>query len=129
MNVPKEVTTQRHLPKSDGVYVEGFAEKVRLLFTADTGASMSKRIYDKIPPPHRPSLSKSISLVGASGKPLKEYGKGKFNIKLGELNLLVDAVVADIEDDGMIGSRCFAETAKWTGRHFVEQRRNSFKWS
>ena len=48
-------------------------------------------------------MSKSISLVGASGKPLKEYGKGKFNIKLGELSLLVDAVVADIEDDGLLG--------------------------
>ena len=106
MNVPRDVTTQRHLPKSDGVYVEGYAENVRLLFTADTGASktlVSKRINDKIPPLHRPSLSKSINLVGASGKPLKEYGKGKFNIKLGELSLLVDAVVADIQDDGLLG--------------------------
>lgn len=79
---------------------------MRLLFTADTGASktlLSKRIYDKIPWKQRPSLSKSVHLVGASGKPLKEYGKAKFNLKLGDLCLLADAVVADIEDDGLLG--------------------------
>ena len=96
----------KNIPKSDGVYVEGYVENIRLLFTADTGASktlVSKRLYDKIPPLQRPSLSKSGSLVGASGKPLKEYGKGKFNIRLGDLSLYVDIVVAEIEDDGLLG--------------------------
>ena len=96
----------KNIQKSTGVYVEGYVENIRLLFTADTGASqtlMSKRLYDKIPPLQRPSLSKSVRLVGASGKPLKEYGKGKFNIRLGDLSLYADIVVAEIEDDGLLG--------------------------
>ena len=94
----------KNIPKSDGVYVEGYVENI-LLFTADTGASktlVSKRLYAKIPPLQRPSLSKSGSLVGASGKPLKEYGKGKFNIRLGDFSLYMDIVVAEIEDDGLL---------------------------
>ena len=34
---------------------------------------------------------------------MKEYGKAKFNLKLGDLCLFVDAVVADIVDDRLLG--------------------------
>lgn len=97
---------KQRVPKSDGVYVEGCVENVKLLFTADTGASktlLSKRVYDKIPERLRPSLSKSVSLVGASGRPLKEYGKAIFNLKMGDLCLRAEIVVADIADDGLLG--------------------------
>ena len=77
-----------------------------VLFTADTGASktvLSKRVYESMIPDQSPPLSKACKLIGAGGVTINELGKGEFTIKLGPVSLQVEAVVAEIEDDGLLG--------------------------
>ena len=91
---------------SDGVYVSGAVNGEPVLFTADTGASrtvLSTRLYERLGPHERPSLERSICLKGASGAPLKERGKANFTLRLGTLEIIVDAIVAEIEDDALLG--------------------------
>ena len=67
---------QRRVQKSKGIYVEGEIEGIKLILTADKGATLSiisPRIYNNIPKLHRPVLRKSVSLSGASELPLKLY--------------------------------------------------------
>ena len=99
----KSVKT-RKLP--DGVYIRGSVHGYPILFTADTGASktiVSSRFYDSMCSEDKPELVKSAKLVGASGSPIKEKGKAMFTLHLGTARLQVEAVVADIEDDGLLG--------------------------
>ena len=51
----------------------------------------------------RPTLSKSSCLTSASGSPIKELGKGHFDLKLGPLTLRTEAIVAEIEDEALLG--------------------------
>ncbi|MCG8077974.1 MAG: retroviral-like aspartic protease family protein, partial [Candidatus Thiodiazotropha taylori] len=77
-----------------------------ILFTADTGASktiISKRIYEQIKLTDRPSLIKSYKLLGPSGTVINELGKGKFSLTLGGAVTEVEAIVAEIDDDGLLG--------------------------
>jgi transposase InsO family protein len=103
---PKEHTTRRGIPKYDGVYIKGSIQGVDLTFTADTGATrtiISERIFFKIPEECRPKLEKSASLSGASGQPLVELGKAMFHLKLGELEIDREVIVAEIEDESLLG--------------------------
>ena len=84
--------------------MEGYIEYVRILFTADTGATrtiISKRIFDRIPEPE-PRLVKAPDLVRAGGKPLLMYGKTKCKLSLGDLTLDEDVIVAEIDDGGLL---------------------------
>ena len=77
-----------------------------ILLTADTGASktvISKRVYEAMRPEDKPNLEKSSKVIGAGGTAIKELGKGEFKIQLGPVDLRVEAVVAEIDDDGLIG--------------------------
>lgn len=77
-----------------------------ILFTADTGASktvLSKRVYESMRPEDRPELGKASKLIGAGGTTIKDLGKGEFTIKLGTVSLKIEAMVADIDDDGLLG--------------------------
>ena len=77
-----------------------------ILFTADTGSSktiISKRMYEAMRPADRPTLNKSTRLLGPSKDAIKELGKVKFSITLGEMETTVGAVVAEIDDDGLLG--------------------------
>lgn len=88
------------------MYIRGTVQGYPLLFTTDTGASktiISTRVYDSMQPGDRPALEKTSRLVGASGVSIKERGKGIFSIKLGPAELEVEAIVADIDDDGLLG--------------------------
>ena len=79
---------------------------MNLTFTADTGATrtiISDRIYNKIDPKKRPELRKTACLTGAGGTRLKEYGKANFNIMLGDISLTREIIVAEIEDDALLG--------------------------
>lgn len=79
---------------------------MNLTFTADTGATrtiISDRIYNKIDPKKRPELRKTACLTGAGGTRLKEYGKANFNIILGDISLTREIIVAEIEDDALLG--------------------------
>ena len=90
----------------DGLYVRGSVQGYPILFTTDTGASktiLSSRVFESMKPENRPNLVKTSKLVGASGVSIKEKGKGTFNIKLGPVELEIEAIVADIDDDGLLG--------------------------
>ena len=50
----------------------------------------------------RTPLGKSSKLVGASGNEIHGQGKGLFSIKLGTVQLETEAIVADIDDDGLL---------------------------
>ena len=96
----------RQVIKSDGVYVEGAIQGMKMTFTADTGAArtvVSAKIFHKIPLSKRPTLQKSNILASANGQPLTELGKGVFTIKLGKLTLDSEVIIAEIEDDALLG--------------------------
>ena len=60
---------QRRLNRSDGVYIEGEIEEIKITFTADTGATgtiISPSVYNHISPNRRPVLQKSVGLSSAS---------------------------------------------------------------
>ena len=77
-----------------------------MLFTTDTGASktvISKRMFNAMRPEDKPKLSKASRLVGASGTVINELGKGVFSFQLGPVQLEAEAIVAEIDDDGLLG--------------------------
>ena len=79
---------------------------MKAVFTADTGATrtvISGRVYDKIPVGRRPRLKPSSCLKGAGGAPLREKGKAEFTLKLGQYELVREVIVADIDDDALLG--------------------------
>ena len=100
----KSIKTSRKLP--DGIYIRGSVQGYPIIFTADTGASktiISRGTYESMDPADKPALVKSARLVGPTGTVINELGKGTFSLKLGEVALEVEAVVADIDDDGLLG--------------------------
>ena len=94
----------RKLP--DGIYIRGTVQGYPILFTADTGASktvLSKRVFESMRPADRPELGKASRLIGAGGTTIKDLGKGEFTIQLDMVSLKIEAIVADIDDDGLLG--------------------------
>ena len=90
----------------DGIYVHGSVQGYPLLFTTDTGASktiISKRVLEAMKQEDRPVLESSTKLVGPNGSVIKALGKGSFDVRLGSVHMDVEAIVADIEDDGLLG--------------------------
>ena len=88
------------------MYIRGTVQGCPLLFTTDTGASKTKistRVFESAEPKDRPELVKTSKLVGASGASTKERGMDTFVIKLGPVQMEVEAIVADIDDDGLLG--------------------------
>ena len=76
------------------------------MFTADTGASrtiISRQFYEEMAQEDKPILSKTSKLVGASGVTINELGKGTFYMELGPVKLEIEAIVAEIEDEGLLG--------------------------
>ncbi|MCG8048608.1 MAG: retroviral-like aspartic protease family protein, partial [Candidatus Thiodiazotropha endolucinida] len=102
--VIKSIKHSRKLP--DGIYIRGTVQGYPILYTADTGASktvLSKRVYDNMRPEDKPPLTKSAKLVGAGGTNISEVGKGNFEIQLGPVKVETEAIVAEIDDDGLLG--------------------------
>ena len=88
------------------MYIRGSVQGYPLLLTTDTGASktiISNKVYESMKPEDRPNLVKTSKLVGAGGVSIKERGKGTFNLKLGSVELEIEAIVAEIDDDGLLG--------------------------
>ena len=103
-NVIKSIKATRKLP--DGIYIRGTIQGYPLLFTTDTGASktvLSKRVYDAMRHEDKPSLVKCPKLVGTGGTAINEQGKGNFKLKLGPVSMHIEMIVADIDDDGLLG--------------------------
>ena len=90
----------------NGLYIEGKVNDVNVHFTTDTGASetiLSSRVYAAIPKNNRPDLGSHRPLTGAGGSNIKVLGQGIFDISLGPLELTETLVVADIQDDVLLG--------------------------
>ena len=64
---------------------------------------ISKRMYEAMEVEDRPALASSSRLIGPGGSIIKELGKGNFSLKLGNIEVQVEAVVAEIDDDGLLG--------------------------
>ena len=91
---------------ADGLYIEGYVGSEQVTFTADTGASrtiISCRVYDRMDQESRPILRRSSALRGAGGAPIKERGKAAFRLILGPLEIVREAIVADISDEALLG--------------------------
>ena len=90
----------------DGVYIRGSVQGYPILFTTDTGASktiVSTRMYDAMRLEDQPALTKATKLIGASGSAINIKGKATFSLQIGSVNLQVEAIVAEIDDDGLLG--------------------------
>lgn len=89
-----------------GIYTRGSVQGVKIKWTTDTGAIrsiISKHVFEKISNVSRPNLEKSKCLIGANGEPLKELGKAIFEIRLGQEYSKEEIIVAEIEDDALLG--------------------------
>jgi hypothetical protein len=96
----------RQVMRSDGVYVDGSIQGIKVTFTADTGAArtvISTKLFRKIPNSKKPRLERSSALASVNGQPLTEMGKAVFNITLGSLTLDSGLIVAEIEDEALLG--------------------------
>ena len=103
-----ESITRRSLPKYKGVYVEGQVLDLDVLMTVDTGASstiLSKRIYDKLDN-RRPKLRLDSlkTLSSADGRTINYCGHAKFELQLGRLQIVRDLMIANIEDEMLLGA-------------------------
>lgn len=64
---------------------------------------IATRIFKQINVGKRPVLKPASGLLGAGGAPIQGCGKAEFEFKLGPLEIIKEAVVADIEDDALLG--------------------------
>ncbi|CAC5392806.1 unnamed protein product [Mytilus coruscus] len=65
--------------------------------------SCQRKIFNKIPLLQHPKLRKTSPLTGASGESVNLLGKANFNIILGSLEIVAEIVVANIEDQCLLG--------------------------
>ncbi len=103
-----DVYIRREIPTYDGVYVKGFIENVDVVFTVDTGASisiLSKRIFDEISDSDRPTANGRVPILkNADGNPIPCFGNAVFSIMFGPLYIEKKLVIADITDDILLGA-------------------------
>ena len=99
---------RRALPFYDGVYVQGKLEGTDVLMTIDTGASVtlvSTETYEQLPAKTRPSLLRTARRVrAADGEDLVCMGTAQLRLQLGEELVTGDFVIADIQDDVLLGA-------------------------
>ncbi|KAH3832629.1 hypothetical protein DPMN_105921 [Dreissena polymorpha] len=104
--MPKLGHSDFDLKLGNGVYLRGSVEGVPIAFTADTGSSrtiIAHSVYSQIPECKRPVLKGSAPLMGAGGSPISDWGTARLNLCLGNVELQCDAVIAEIEDQALLG--------------------------
>ena len=105
--VPIVLNIRRGLPKATGVYVKGEVHGIDVIFTIDTGASvslLSKNIYDAMPDDLKPELDpRNPPLANANGQTIPSFGQALFDVQFGALSMEMKFIVADITDDVLIG--------------------------
>ena len=72
----------------------------------DTGAEktvVSKKVFDKINKDHQPNLVKRGKLMHAGGQAMTVYGRCKVNMILDQVNLYSEVVIAEINDEVLLG--------------------------
>ena len=88
------------------MYIKGEVCGKPITFTMHTGAPktvIASRVYNSLDVREKPELVKAHYLVRAGGTPLQDCGVAEFTIMLGPLEILVEAAVADVEDDALLG--------------------------
>ncbi|XP_071161075.1 uncharacterized protein [Mytilus edulis] len=90
-----------------GMYVELLIHDILVKFVVDTGATLtlvSTKVYDLIPDLYRPHLSATKSQIkSACGNFLNLRGKGSFTLDFGKEKFISEAVVTDLQVDGILG--------------------------
>ncbi|CAC5422969.1 unnamed protein product [Mytilus coruscus] len=90
-----------------GMFVELSIQDVPVKFVVDTGATLtlvSTRVYDLIPDLCRPHLSKTRSQIkSVCDKYLSLRGKRSFKMDFGKEKFTSEAVVTDLQVDGILG--------------------------
>ena len=82
-----------------GIYIEGMIEGQKVLYSVDTGASislLSQQIYDNISKENRPILEPPVQCQTADGRELPCSGKAYFTIQLGNLEICTQLTVSTI---------------------------------
>ncbi|XP_063431167.1 uncharacterized protein LOC134713784 [Mytilus trossulus] len=89
------------------MFVELKIQDVPVKFVIDTGATrtlVTSKVYDSIPDLCRPHLSETRSQIkSVSDKYLSLRGKGSFKMDFGKEKFTSEAVVADLQVDGILG--------------------------
>lgn len=92
----------------DGVYISGSILGIPVDFTVDTGATrtiVSDEVYYRIPNERRPALLKPRKGIRtANGGRLVVHGSSTFDIQLGEVSLNRELMVAEIDDEVLLGA-------------------------
>jgi hypothetical protein len=91
---------------TNGLYVKECVEGVPVVYTADKGASktvISTRVFERIEASRRTVLRRAGCLKGVWGSMIIESGKCWFSVNIGAYTSKVEAIVADIEDDALLG--------------------------
>ncbi|VDI07375.1 Hypothetical predicted protein [Mytilus galloprovincialis] len=90
-----------------GMYVELLIHDIIVKFVVDTGATLtlvSTKVYDLIPDLYRPHLSATKSQIkSACGNYLNLRGKGSFKLDFGTKRFTSEAVVTELQVDGILG--------------------------
>jgi hypothetical protein len=106
-NLEDNESAWRQLPKYLGLYVEGQVQDTDVIITVDTGAStsiVSTKLYKQIPEHRRPKLDPIERFIGnAEGSKISCKGTAPFKIDVGPVQLEHYLVVADIEDEVLLG--------------------------
>ncbi|CAC5382568.1 unnamed protein product [Mytilus coruscus] len=92
--------------KDAGMFVELGIQDVPVKFLIDTGATLtlvSTRVYDLIPDLRRPHLGETKSQIkSVCDNYLSLRGKGSFKLDFGKEEFISEAVVTDLQDDGIL---------------------------
>ena len=94
----------RNYEKSPGIYVKGRINDSYVVFTIDTGASrtiLSKSVFDGLET--KPKLHPTTGILNACGREVRVFGEAKFTLKLGDFLADQHIIVADIDDDCLLG--------------------------
>ncbi|CAC5404356.1 unnamed protein product [Mytilus coruscus] len=89
-----------------GMFVELSIQDVPVKFVVDTGATLtlvSTRVYDLIPDLYRPHMSEAQSQIkSVCDNYLSLRGKGCFKLDFGKEEFISEAVVTDLQVDGVL---------------------------
>ena len=99
---------RRMLPKVDGSYINGLLNGLEVTYTVDQAATetmIAPWIYEQIPEDVRPRLQPHTggNASGAGGGNIRIWGKAIFELQLGPVKLVREALVAEITDEILLG--------------------------